>query len=404
MKKLMITIWLICLFLPLAGLAETRTIGLINEYERTSFWEEHPDVKRDFIHYNWREGMDNIFLNTEGADLLYDYTDNVDLELLRDSGMLADLSQSSLICEAVERMHPDVRRLITDEEGHIYALPLRVSTGAVYWMQDAWAEAGFTEADVPQSYTELLDFLEAWIQRIQAKPEKNLCISRLHRSWNTAEERDSYVVWMMTTLRCSWELQQRHAGKAVNYDDPAFIALAERTMTVGRALNEAEPKVKKRQSMQELFSSQLNGFYPFDDNGLEVSLSHTLPLRITRDQPALTRAYLSVCMVRRDTDVYDVVLRLLESYLDLDSQRPYQTYGLYTDTQPFAFEGDRHYSPFTITESWLKDYYSYTGTLMFCPFKSDNESRVMDSFYLGQITAQELALGLNEFIGYEEPF
>lgn len=367
MKKMLAILLLLCLCLPSVGLAETRTIGLIDEYETTSFWKEHPDVKRRSINYNWRDGMDNVFLNTEGVDVLYCYTDNIDLERLIKSGMLADLSKSEPICKAVERMHPDVQKLITDEEGHILALPLRLHTAAVYWMQDAWNEAGFTEADVPQSYTELLDFLEAWIVRIQANPEKNLCVSRLHRSWNTAVEKDSYVVWLMTTLRCAWELQQRHAGKDVNYNDPEFIALAERTMTVGRALNAAEPKVKKRQDRLELFCSQLNGFYPIDDNGQDVSLSHTLPLRITSDQPALTRAYLDVCIVRKDTGVYDDVLKLLESYLDFNSQQPYLTYALYTDAQPFAFVKDRRYGSYAITARWLGGFPQLYGHLDVLP-------------------------------------
>lgn len=82
MKKMLAILLLLCLCLPSVGLAETRTIGLIDEYETTSFWKEHPDVKRRSINYNWRDGMDNVFLNTEGVDVLYCYTDNIDLERL----------------------------------------------------------------------------------------------------------------------------------------------------------------------------------------------------------------------------------------------------------------------------------------------------------------------------------
>ena len=398
MKKVLALLLLVCLCLT--ALAETRTIGLINEFENTPFWKENPDVKRNSIRYNWRDGMTNVFLNTEGADVMHSYTRYMDMDVLLESGMVADLSKSEKICEAVNRMHPDVQRLITDEEGHILALPSELHTYSVYWMPDAWEKAGFTEADVPQSYTELLDFLEAWIARIQAEPEKNLCVSRLDIGWTTAAERASYVVWLMTNLRYAWEFQQRYAGQKVNYNDPEFIALAERALAVGRALNDAEPSPKKRLERLELFHSELE--QPMENNGRNFSLGHTIPLRITRDQPALTAASSYVCLVRGDTGVYEDVLGLLESYLDVN--RPASTYALYTDTQPFHYDGERKYSPCTVTERWLEDFRSYTGTLVFYPFKGSSEYGEMDSFYLGQTTAQELALGLNAFIGYEEPF
>ncbi len=73
---------------------------------------------------------------------------------------------------------PDIQSLVTAGDGKSSGLRNMRSVAAVL-AQDAWDAAGLTAADVPQSYTELLDFLEQWLTRIGETPESG----GLHRGY-----------------------------------------------------------------------------------------------------------------------------------------------------------------------------------------------------------------------------
>lgn len=73
----------------------------------------------------------------------------------------------------------------------------------MYWRQDAWDAAGLTEADVPQSYTELLDFLEEWME-----PANDQLRNRLY----VADAQNNHTRWLLDMLINTWGMQQYSAG------------------------------------------------------------------------------------------------------------------------------------------------------------------------------------------------
>lgn len=74
--------------------------------------------------------------------------------------------------------------------------------GAAYctnaYSPEAWAEAGLTKADVPDSFTGLLDFLDAWILRMEEQPMDHISVC------NAFDEEQygahSYILYLVQAL------------------------------------------------------------------------------------------------------------------------------------------------------------------------------------------------------------
>ncbi len=200
-----------------------------------------------------------------------------DFEVLKNSDLLADLSGSEMIRELTGRLRPELKALVTTEDGKILGALDSSSPDPLYWRQDAFDAAGLTESDVPQSYTELLDFLEKWAERVKAKPEKNACVAAYAKPGG-GPANYNYVYWLLNLLISSWEMQAHYASIPLNFDTPEFIALLKRTREVGIHLYQVEPSGKKRENMLQLFENNALGLW---NNSREYGLSHTVPYRIT---------------------------------------------------------------------------------------------------------------------------
>ena len=383
----------LCLLCGPAALAEKRTLRVLHGGVPEAFAAAHPEVKIEEVSYHARTSEWDVFMQTEGLDVALMEPGSIDFETLKKTGVLYDLSGSESIRQAVSRMQPDLQKLATDDEGRIVALPASLMELSFYRLQDAWDAAGLTDSDVPQSYTELLDFLETWMARTAEHPEKSLCVSRLFTYNMTGQEKFDHVNWLMDLLRMCWEYQQRFAGQPVNYDDPAFLALAERTRDVGTALYKSEPRYKKRQKLQELFRSDLSGG-PYANDGRDYGVSHALPLRIARDQPKLLSGRTYLWLIRADAPHPQDALALLESGIPSDSL---YHYGLYVDMQPGTAAAE-HASPITVSQGWLDDWHGYDGTVVFYPYDYTWEYKPMLKFFAGKLSAEELAKSLNEFV------
>lgn len=358
----------------------------------TAFKLEHPDIGYELLWYDPSVGtLTEMQRLQPDVAVLRLYND--DLQSFLDADMMADLSQSEAVVQAVSRMPDWLQQLVTTEDGQILALPTKALIRPFYWYQDAWDAAGLTPEDVPQSYAELLDFLERWLERIQKAPEKNICVSRLVR-WRREEERYNYCFWLMDMLITCHEMQQRHAGLPVDFSTPEFIALAERTRSIALSLYEAEPREAKREKMLQLFQNDLHGG-EHANGGRAYGLSHSIPLRIHRTQPALTNVNLEIAFIRKGSPHLQDGLRMLEHLQQKQSW--FFTYALYQDFQPgdYAYEAGRTGH---IDAGWLKDYHSYEGTFLSFPsiFRQvwdgdTHKEKVLMSFFEGKITAEEMA-------------
>ena len=380
---------LACLLLCSVALADDRPpLRWAGGMYEADFWKEH-GIKTTAPNYHWISGVELLRLDN-APDLYSTCTDVVDFEKMKTAGVLADLSSSAVIRQTVDRMRPELQALVTDADGRILALPLSAYTNPVYWRQEAFDAAGLT--DPPQSYIELLDFAEAWAERVQKNPEKEVCFTNtLYFGHNAGY---NYTLWLLDFLLDAWEMQCYEAGVPVNFDTPEFIALLDRTKAVGKLLRKAEPSDKKRSQMMPLFwnlhgSSGPEGWY---NGGREEGLSHTVPFRITADQPALMRANTDLWMVRADSPYVEECIGYLEEVCSFWTGGGVHTVELFREgVEP----GDHNGEP--ITAGWIKDRNEYTGKICFAPKRAKDlyESSMM-KFVQGKLSSKKYAAKISK--------
>ena len=394
---------LICALLAFAAVtalpgarAENRGSIRLIDIGQGDYWKQNGIAKKDVSYDPWGDSL-QLLQGDDAADLMVLRTYNDDFSAFADAGLLADLSQSEVIREAVSRMAPAMQALITTDDGKILAVPHSHHERPFYWLEDAWNAAGLTAADVPQSYTGLLDFLDMWLARIEKTPEKDVCVSGLFY-WNTGKEEYNYCWWLMETLLMSWEMQQRYAGEPVHFDTDEFAALAERTRKISLALYKAEPRQKKREKMLELFQNDIQGG-KHANNSRDYGFSHTVPLRITDDQPELMSVSCDLYVVREGSPWLDEAIGFLENELQNADWR--RAYSLYTDFEAGVYDG------YTITQGWLDDCRSYEGQRVYYPISFhgprgalNGKESLMMKFFEGKISAKEMAEGFDRLIGY----
>ena len=399
MKRAMaflLALMLACAGLAPGALAENRGSIRLIDIGPTDYWKANGIAKKD-VHYDpWGDSM-ALLQGDDAADLMVLRTYNDDFTAFAQAGLLADLSKSEVIREAVSRMTPAMQALITTEDGRILAVPDSHHERPFYWLEDAWNAAGLTAQDVPKSYTGLLDFLDMWIARIEKTPEKDVCVSGL-LYWNTGKEQYNYCWWLLETLIMSWELQQRYAGEPVHFATSEFAALAERSREIAFALYKAEPRQKKRESMLELFQNDIQGG-KHANNSRDYGFSHTVPLRVTDDQPELMKVTCDLYVVREGSPWLDEAIGFLEKELQNADWR--RVYSLYTDFEAGVYDG------YTIAQGWLDDWRNYEGQRVYYPVSFhgprgalNGKENLMMKFFEGKVSAQEMAEGFDRLIGY----
>ncbi|MEG1891231.1 MAG: extracellular solute-binding protein [Clostridia bacterium] len=400
MKKYVCIVLMICLLLPAWAFAKTNTeaqsisgtrppIRLGDNLTETTYWRDsgiRTQECRFAVHGDWRDKLTQL-QGDSAPDLFGLYTCNENFEIYKSSGVLADLSGSRVIRNAVTRMRPETQRLLTTKDGKIIGFPNIHMLRPLYWDQEAWDAVGLTAADVPQSFTELLDFLENWVDRVAMSPEKAVCISDL-RYYDTGKEED-YSAWLVNLLLITWETQQRYAGEDVAFHIPEFITLAERVRVVGQKLYQTEPSPKKRQKMLQLFYNETLESRSPAFGGRNYGLSHAIPLRITVDQPALLRANANIQCVRAGSEWLDEAIGYIED--DMNRMNQAFCYSLYMDFTPGK------YGAWSVSEGWMKDFSSYDGMIVYLVDGYDpQKEKLVRPFAKGEITAQQLAEGLDK--------
>lgn len=98
----------------------------------------------------------------EALDLYSFYLPGDAFAALRNKGYLAELSGSSDLLAAVSEMFPNLTKQVL-VDGHLYALPVEVSTSC--WSIDTAVleDVGLAAEDVPTTYLELLNLIDEWI-------------------------------------------------------------------------------------------------------------------------------------------------------------------------------------------------------------------------------------------------
>lgn len=263
-----------------------------------------------------------------------------------DKGYALDLSGSEIIREAVARMHPAIQAQAV-RDGKIYALPYAAefSPNPVVCNSEAWEALGYTEADIPQSFPEFLDFLNAWVERQRQNPQDAYWV---FNNMDVTIYTGSYYTYQLTKLLMeNYILQKQFAGEPLTFDEPELLALLGRVRETGAAIYGIE--TVKEESMgvgTALFATEMMGAR-MDAAGIE---RWQVPLRLNREQPAVVSGEMRLAMVYAGTDTPELAIEYVESIAqnNVDNGHRWADTTLYTDGQPIVNEEQaddiRHWS------------------------------------------------------------
>ena len=331
-------------------------LRLLGIEESAVYRGDDPNVRYEQVDFDiWGDPLE--WIAEKDADVVYMNGRGVNLQsILSQPEMLCDLSGSAIIREYVSRMMPWARALVTSPDGSIRALPMTGSVRCFSVRLDGWAAAGFTVADVPQSYDELLTFLEGWCNRLEQNPSQPARVCDL-TYWNTGFASCNHGYWLMELLLTSHALQCHYAGEPLRFDTPEFIEMARRTRAVGQRLYRLEPRGSRADRLPVLFHNALNMGRPGNDD-LDYELRCAVPMRLTTDQPPLMLVQTEVLVIPADAPQPELALRFLENRVQHIPW--FSAAELFADFAPGCYEYEGGW-PVIISEGWLEEYHGWDG-------------------------------------------
>ena len=289
----------------------------------TAFSANEPtykDISEDIYLSEWSNilGLSSILHEAKGSDrtLLSLASENPpDIFMLeaddflpaKQNGYLYKFKPSSKMLKEYEEMPQIVKNVLStfiSDEDQFYGYPEYIhGKPMMFWVPDAWAASPFKGITPPQSFCELLDFVELYLNT----PHDGFCFY-----YDVFGDNHPEQDWIDRLLAC-WTIQKRSAGEEVCLDDPEFVSLAERTRDLAVKLSKEEPN-KKKQKGRQLFTWN---FFGNTENGKDTfSWNNMIPWRITSDQAPLVNYTIFIDCIRSDSSISNRASDLLDVIVD----------------------------------------------------------------------------------------
>lgn len=255
-----------------------------------AFAQVHPDVEMTAVlspYLSTTELINDLLTSGFAYDAFVISSNYFDVGTLIDKGYCADLSNDPSIVETIQQMIPAFADLVM-RDGRIYGIPYNCRLEYMAYSTEAWEQLGLTEVDVPTDFGDFLTFLERWIDQVRTEGTTGYCVfgSFDEELYNET----SYADFLVQLLMDSHILQCGYEQRPLRFSAPEFQQCLERCMEIGRMLYQLEPIPN-----QGMPIFQLSG-------GME-NLSSFVPLRLTKEQAALIKTNVNVCMVSAGTQV-----------------------------------------------------------------------------------------------------
>ena len=304
----LLVIILICFVIALPASADTLKLYRIDDMNDgfRSFQAIHPDVQcswseQDYSNIN---DLNSALLTGEFDSDVYNLNSLLfDCKQIMTKGYCIDLSRSEIIRKEIAKMQPSIVTQVMQGD-KIYAIPFDISFSFWAVNAEAWTAAGFTDADVPTSFPEFLDFLSSWVDRIEDDPEPDISIN--NRWVESLYNENSYTSWLTQILMENYIMQVQYAGQLLRFDNDELITLLNRVKEIGAAIYRSEPATKGK---MQLFDEVASDRWPKTINSGIVSM------RINDTQPHLIKSYMTMYAINPSTSNENLAIELLESLI-----------------------------------------------------------------------------------------
>lgn len=328
MRKTMMLILSLALMLsactPAALAEDTFKIGLyyLEMPQVQTFTQNYPNITfKSDVPPNTTDKLINAFLTgTFDYDIFLLTTSICNLDTVIRKGYLADLTDCEGVSEVIATMRPDVREQIT-KDGQIYGIPTSLDLSYLSYYPEVFARAGFTEADVPDTFPAFLDLLEKWIAYVESTGDREVCF---YANFDESLYNEhSYTRYLTEQLVANTIMQQSYAGESLSFDTPVFRSCLERCQAIGSKLHavEAKPYGGRRPLVDT------------NDWGVE-NLRYFLCLRLDENQPRLISASMHVDVAFADSAHVDMAAAFALNNLQYHLENSSKTALLFSDPQP----------------------------------------------------------------------
>ena len=223
--------------------------------------------------------------------------------------LLEPFEPSEKMKEEIKNFPPVIQsvmqELVCNEDGLLLGYPKYLSLqGMLFWVPDAWNASPFKDVTPPTSFTEVLDFLELYLNT----PHDGFCFY-----YDISEDKNPLRNnWMSMLIEC-YSIQCRNHGISINFNNEEFIELAQRTKDLFSQLCKEEPN-KKKQKGRQLFCNYYHGY---TENGKDTfSWDNLIPWRITSEQRPLVNVNLWLYCVRKGSEYADYAQALFDNVID----------------------------------------------------------------------------------------
>lgn len=285
------------------------------------FEKDHPEIKLEWtdVDYPSTEKLaSDLLLREADCDLYHLDTLFIDERPIADKGYLVDLSGSEKIKQEIACMHPFIQKHVI-RDGRIIGIPTDITFLFMSIRMDVWEEAGYTEDDIPHTFSEFLDFLDAFAERLADDPGAGFRIQDAY--WDeTLYNEWRYTEWIVELLFREYVKQMLVAEQPVRFTDPELVDLMNRCREVGHKLYLYEPM------------NQGKSFFVQTASNRWPQKATLLSIPIHEGQPNLISCNIGIDSVCSLSEHQDAAIELLE-YIVSHPDEENAAY-LYSDAEP----------------------------------------------------------------------
>lgn len=336
--------------------------------------------------YDWRVPLSEHLRGDNPPDLITLNTHNAHYQTLIKENLLADLSQDGQVQAAFRRLRPTFQSMFRSPDGKIYGMPLLVGMNeCAYWLPEHWEAAGMEKEVAPDSYMELLGFLEDWLLHPQIGfrilPKSELADGMTHARW------------LLNLLIPLWDAQAQYQGLGTQFDDPVFATLIAHAVEIGQALDQTawEDGAKPFFSCRSCRGVTLGGE--------KVTLGNLIPARIDGTQEKLMLFGATLICVRAGSTWKEEAIPYAAKIST--AQPDWARVMLYADESPDSWNAAN--PRYAITAAWLKSLETcgYTPFLPTRLLSGSDMSALYRDLLGGSLSPADFARKLN--ILYQTP-